>query len=172
MSLASHFKKMSNIFTINVGLTESAAHTFTTESVTLNVDPLSQEVIVVLAADIDVQGVNLIATKRTTVNASISTTTRTTVGGLESSNVIANKTTTIVADAANAVSFESQHPDSPASNALEWIGLVATDDIHLNIEGSSDQTSAGTMQARLWCIRAQVKDAGVYAALVQSELLG
>jgi len=172
MTLASHFKKMSNVFTINTDLTESAAHTFTSSTISLNVDPLSQQVIIVLAADIDVQGVNLVATKRTTVNASISTTARTTVGGLESSNVIANKTTTIVADAANSVAFESQHPDSPTSSALEWIALVATDDIHLNIEGSGDQTSAGTMQARLWCIRASVKDAGVYAALVQSELLG
>jgi len=172
MSLAQHFKKMSNVFTVNLSLSESAAHTFTSETVALNVDPLSQEVIVVLAADMDVQGVNLVATKRTTVNASVSTTARTTVGGLESANVIANKTITIVADAANSVGFESHHPDSPTADALEWIAIVATDDIHLNIEGSADQTSAGSMQARLWCIRAQVKDAGVYAALVQSELLG
>ena len=172
MSLSKYFKKMSNIFTINTGLTESGANTFTTEAVTLNVDPLSQEVIVVLAADIDVQGVDLIATKNTTVNASISTTTRTSVGGLESANVIANKTIHIRSDAANSVSFESQHPDSPTSNALEWIGIVATDDIHLNIESSADNVNAGTMQVRLWCMRCSVKDAGVYAALVQSELLG
>lgn len=172
MSLAQHFKKMSNIFTVNVKLTESAPATFTTETVALNVDPLSQEVIVVLAADIDVTGVNLVATKNTIVQASVSTTARTTVGGLQSANVIANKNIAIRTDAASAVSFESQHPDSPTSNALEWIAIVATDDIHLNIEGSSDNTGTGHMNARLWCIRAQVKDAGVYAALVQSELLG
>ena len=171
MSLSAHFKKMSNVFTVSVGLTESAAHTFTSDTIAMNVDPLSQEVLIVLAADIDVQGVNLVATKRTTVNASISTTARTTVGGLESTNVIANKTITVLSDAANSVAFESQHPDSPTAEALEWIALVATDDIHLNIEGSTDQTSAGTMQARLWMIRAQVKDPGVYASLVQSELL-
>jgi len=172
MALSQHFSKMSNVFTVNTQLTESGAHTFTSDTIALNVDPLSSEIIIVLAADIDVQGVDLVATKNTTVNASISTTARTTVGGLESSNVIANKTIHIRADAANAVSFESQHPDSPTSNNLDWIALIATDDIHLNIQGSADQVSAGTMQARLWCIRGRVKDAGVYSALVQSELLG
>ena len=172
MALTQHFKKMSNVFTINTSLTESGAHTFTTSTVAMNVDPLSQEVIIVLAADLDVQGVNYIATKNTTVNGSVSTTVRTSVGGLESSNVIANKTIHIRTDAVGGVSFESQHPDSPTARELDWIALVATDDIHLNIEGSADQTSAGTMQVRLWCIRGQVKDPGVYAALVQSELLG
>ena len=172
MALSTHFSKMSNVFTVNVSLAESGAHTFTTSTIAMNVDPLSQEVIIVLAADIDVQGVDLVATKNTTVNASISTTARTSVGGLESANVIANKTLHIRSDAANSVSFESQHPDSPTARDLDWIALVATDDIHLNIEGSADQVSAGTMQARLWCIRGRVKDAGVFAALVQSELLG
>ena len=172
MSLSTHFKKMSNVFTINTSLTESAPNTFTSDTVSLNVDPLSQQVIIVLAADIDVTGVDLVATKNTIVQASISTTARTTVGGLQSSNVIANKNIAIRADAANAVSFESRHPDSPTSSALEWIALIATDDLHLNIEGNSDNTGTGHMNARLWCIRASVKDAGVYAALVQSELLG
>jgi len=162
---------MSNVFTVSLSLVESGAHTFTTETVSMNVDPLSQEILVILGADVDLQGVDLVATKNTAINASISTTARTTVGGLSSTNVIAQKRIAIRADAANAVSFESQHPDSPTSSNLEWVALVATDDIHLNIEGSADQVSAGTMQARLWMIRAQVKDPGVYAALVQSELL-
>jgi len=171
MSLSTHFKKMSNVFTVSVSLTESGAHTFTSDTVAMNVDPLNQEILIVLAADIDVQGVDLVATKNTAINCSISTTARTSPGGLNSNNVIAQKRIAIRADAANAVSFESQHPDSPAATNLEWIALVATDDIHLNIEGSADQVSAGTMQARLWMIRASVKDAGVYASLVQSELL-
>jgi len=172
MTLAQHFKKMSNVFTVNTSLSESGASTFTTSTIAMNVDPLSQEVIIVLAADIDVQGVALVATKNTAVNASVSTTTRTTVGGLNSSNVIAAKRIAIRADAANAVSFESSHPDAPTSSSLDWIALVATDDIHLNLEGNADNTDVGAMQVRLWCIRGQVKDPGVYAALVQSELLG
>lgn len=172
MSLSTHFKKLSNVFTLNVALTESAAGTFTTSEVALNVDPLSAEVIIVLAADIDVQGIDYVTNSQTRIRASISTTARTSPGGLQDSNVIAVKRVGIRTDAVGGVGFESQHPDAPVANELEWIALIATDNVHLNIEGSATQVTAGTMQARLWCMRGQVKDPGVYAALVQSELLG
>jgi len=172
MSLSTHFKKMSNVFNLNVSLTESAANTFTTSTIALNVDPLSSEVIIVLAADMDVQGVDYISGGNNAINASISTTARTSVGGLNSANVIVMKRIACRTDAIGGTGFESQHPDGPVAAELEWIALIATDNVHLNIEGSATQATAGTMQARLWCIRAQVKDAGVYSALVQSELLG
>lgn len=171
MSLSKSFKNMSNIFTISASLTESGASTFTNSVLEVNTDPLSQEAILILSADMDVQGVNLVATKNTAVNASLSTVARTTVGGLNNNNVIAQKRIAIRADAANAVSFESQHPDSPTATGLDYIGLVVTDNIHLNIEGSADNTGIGTVQVRLFCIRAEIKDSGVFAALVQSELL-
>jgi len=172
MALSTHFKKLSNVFTLNVSLSESAAGTFTTSEISLNVDPLSAEVIIVLACDVDVQGVDYISGGNNAINASLSTTARTSVGGLNSSNVIAVKRVATRTDAIGGTGFESQHPDSAVANELEWIALIATDNVHLNIEGSATQATAGTMQARLWLMRGQVKDAGVYAALVQSELLG
>jgi len=172
MSLSTHFKKMSNVFTVNVALNETAAATFSSSVVAMNVDPLSNEIIIILACDVDIQGVDYISGGNNAINASLSTTARTTVGGLNSSNVIAVKNISTRTDAVGGVAFESQHPDGPVAAQLEWIALVATDDIHLNIQGSATQATAGTMQARLWCIRGQVKDPGVYAALVQSELLG
>jgi hypothetical protein len=172
MSLSTHFKKMSNVFTVNVALNETAAATFSSSVVAMNVDPLSNEIIIILACDVDIQGVDYISGGNNAINASLSTTARTTVGGLNSSNVIAVKNISTRTDAVGGVAFESQHPDGPVASQLDWIALVATDDIHLNIQGSATQATAGTMQARLWCIRGQVKDPGVYAALVQSELLG
>jgi len=172
MSLSTHFKKMSNVFTLSIGIVESAANTFTTEEIPLNVDPLSSEVIIVLAADMDIQGVDYISGGNNNVRGSLSTTARTDVGTLSDSNVIAVKSIDTRTDAIGGTGFESQHPDGPVAAELEWIALVATDNVHMNIEGSATQATIGKMQCRLWCIRAQVKDPGVYSALVQSELLG
>ena len=172
MSLSTHFKKMSNVFTLSLGIVESAANTFTTTEVALNVDPLSSEVIIILAADMDIQNIDYITGGNNSIKGSVSTTARTSVGSLDDSNVIAIKRIATRTDAVGGVAYESQHPDGPVAAELEWIALVATDNVHLNIEGSATQATAGTMQCRLWCIRAQVKDPGVYSALVQSELLG
>ena len=163
-------KKTSETIVISSGLSESGASTFTTSEVDLQLDPLNNEVFVITAMDIDLQGVNIVATKNTAVNASISTVTRTSVGGIDTNNVLAAKRIAIRADAVSAVAFESMSPDTPVMGKSNWTAILATNNFHLNIEGSADNTGVGAMQTRIWGYRAKAT-AAVYASLVQSELL-
>ena len=48
------FKKTSEVLTISGSVTETAANTFTQQTVSLPLDPLNNEVFVVLAIDLDV----------------------------------------------------------------------------------------------------------------------
>jgi hypothetical protein len=52
---------------------------------------------------------------------------------------------------------------------LEYIGIVATNDMFLSIEGRGN-SAAKAVGCRVWGYRAKA-DAAIYAALVQSEVL-
>ena len=58
--------------------------------------------------------------------------------------------------------------DTPHAQ-LEYIGIIATNDFYLNIEGVQNAQAKGG-NARIWGYRAQA-DAATFAALTQSELL-
>lgn len=172
MALKDDFKNISNMFTVGATITESGASTFTTEQIDLNVDPLSQECIIILGVDMDLQGLSYISGANTAVSCSISTVARTTVGNIADNDVLCMKRIAARTDAVSGVGFESMNPDTPVANGnLDYIGLMVTDNAHLNIEGNAANLAIGTAQVRLYCVRARVKDSGVYAALVQSELL-
>jgi len=59
--------------------------------------------------------------------------------------------------------------DSGPSTQLAYLGIIATNDFHLNIQGTNN-TAVLFANARLYGFRARA-DASIYAALVQSELL-
>ena len=82
-------KETSQIIAISASVTESAANTFTSQQVDLQLNPLDNEVFVVYGIDIDAEEPDLITATVTTSRASLSTTSRTTVGGLADSNVLA-----------------------------------------------------------------------------------
>ena len=162
-------KPTSGVIVISQGITESAASTFTSQKVDLQLNVLDREVFVVLAADIDVRPPDLTADDSTQSTMSISTVERTSVGGLDKSNVlaVANITTKSVTDV-GAVTNMYMSTESPHAQ-LDYIGIIATNDFYLNIEGARN-SSAIAGNARLWGYRAQA-DAATYAALTQSELL-
>jgi len=162
-------KPTSGVIVISQGVTESAADTFTEEKVDLQLNALDREVFVVLAADIDVRPPDMKTDSTTQVSMSISVTQRTSVGGIDKSNVLAaaNITTTNVGDTA-AVTNSYSSTESPHAQ-LEYIGIIATNDFYLNIEGQGN-AAAKAGNARLWGYRAQA-DAATFAALTQSELL-
>ena len=162
-------KPTSGVIVISQGITESAASTFTSQKVDLQLNVLDREVFVVLAADIDVRPPDLTADDSTQSTMSISTVERTSVGGLDKSNVlaVANITTKSVTDV-GAVTNMYMSTESPHAQ-LDYIGIIATNDFYLNILGARN-SSAISGNARLWGYRAQA-DAATYAALTQSELL-
>ena len=162
-------KPTSGVIVISSKVTESAADTFTREKVDLQLNVLDREVFVVTAADIDVRPPANRADTKTQVSMSISTTERDSVGGIDKSNVLAaaNITTQNVADTCVVTNHYSS-TESPHAQ-LEYIGIIATNDFFLNIQGQNNgAVTAGN--ARLWGYRAQA-DAATFAALTQSELL-
>lgn len=162
-------KPTSGVIVISSGITESAADTFTDQKVDMQLNVLDREVFVVTAVDIDVRPPGNRTDTKTQASMSVSTTERTSVGGLDKSNVLAVANITIenVGDTCVAVNSYSS-TESPHAQ-LEYIGIIATNDFYLNIQGSNNGFAlAGN--ARLWGYRAQA-DAATFAALTQSELL-
>ena len=159
----------SSLIQISASVTESAANTFTIEQIDLQLNPLDREVFVVQAVDIDLQPAELIADKTAVAAVSLSSTRRTTVGGIDFPNVIATKRITTASETGvGAVTNEYMASDSPASN-LDYIAIVATNDMFLNVEGAQN-TNPKSANARVYGYRARA-DAAIYAALVQSEAL-
>lgn len=159
----------SSLIQISAAVTESAANTFTVEQIDLQLNPLDRDVFVVQAVDLDLFPPNLIANTGTASAISLSSTRRTTLGGIDSSNVIAAKrieTQSVTGD--GAVTNEYEASDTPASN-LDYIAIVATNDMFLNIEGRAN-VAAMSGNTRVYGYRARA-DAAIYAALVQSEAL-
>lgn len=153
---------------ISSAVTESAANTFTTERVDLQLNALDQEVFIVYAIDLDLQEPEMIAATNTSARMSVSTVTRTTVGGLANPNVMGAARIVCQDDGVTAVVTDYSSDTAPHSQ-LEYIGIIATNDFYLNIQGSNN-TAPLVGQARLWGVRAKA-DASIYAALTQSELL-
>lgn len=162
-------KPTSGVIVISSGITESAVDTFTSAKVDLQLNVLDREVFVVTAADIDLRPPSLVLDKRTQSSMSISTVERTSVGGLDKSNVLAvANITTDNNDNTGVATYSYSSTESPHAQ-LEYINIIATNDFYLNIQGSNN-TAAGAANARLWGYRAQA-DAATFAALTQSELL-
>ena len=162
-------KPTSGVIVVSSNQIESALSTFTSGKVDLQLNVLDREVFVVTAIDIDMLPPALKADDVTVVSGSISTTQRTTVGGLDNSNVLAAmKITTQSITGVGACTNYFQSTESPHAQ-LEYIGIIATNDFYLNVESARNDAPAN-MNARLWGFRAQA-DASTFAALTQSELL-
>lgn len=159
----------SSLIQISATVTESALNTFTVEQIDLQLNPLDREVFVVQAVDLDLQPADMVDGKTSVSALSLSSTRRTTVGGIDFPNVIAAKRITTQAEGGvGAVTNEYMASDTPASN-LDYIAIVATNDFFLNIEGTNNTAAKGA-NARMYGYRARA-DAAIYAALVQSEAL-
>ena len=161
-------KQTSSLIQVSTSVTESAANTFTVEQVDLQLNPLDNEVFVVQAVDMDLFPPGLAAGTTSIAALSLSSTRRTTVGGIDFPNVIAAKRITTQEDGGAAVTNEYEASDTPASN-LDYIAIIATNDFFLNLEGSNNATALAA-NARIYGYRARA-DSSVYAALVQSEAL-
>jgi hypothetical protein len=162
-------KPTSGVIVISSDIAESAAATFTSEKVDLQLNVLDREVFVVQAIDLDVSAPVNRTDTLTQSNMSLSTVQRTTVGGINDSNVLAHKLIRMqnTGDTSVAVT-EYSSGDTPHAQ-LEYIGIIATNDFYLNIEGTANGLVIGG-NARVWGYRAQA-DAATFAALTQSELL-
>ena len=161
----------SAIITISGNTPETIANTFVQEQVPLNLDILNREVLLVYAIDLNTNNPDAQAGVNSSVAASLSTTSRTTIGTIANTNVLGESTKSIRAAGFvdGGVSFQDVSPETPTSNALDYIGIVSTNDFFVQVQGTGN-LSTRHCDWRMWCARAKVT-ADIYAALVQGETL-
>ena len=162
-------KQTSSLIVISEGAATSAPNTFTSEKVDLQLNPLDNEVFVVMGVDIDLGDPELIVGTDTIASMSISTTERTNVGSIGNSNVLAHSRIELQNDGAALVVRGEYKSDSGPSTQLAYLGIIATNDFYINSDGTGNVGNT-TGAARLYGFRARA-DASIYAALVQSEVL-
>ena len=163
-------KQTSDVVQISARVNESAANTFTQETVSLDLNPLDNEVFVVVAIDLNPTSPDAIDGTNTITTGCLSFQSRTSIGFVDSNNVLASHSKAIrAADfAQGGVAFEDTSLDTPPA-ALDYIGIIATSDFFISVQGTGNN-AAGSMSARMWGYRARA-DSSVYAALVQSQVL-
>jgi hypothetical protein len=163
-------KKTSDTVAISFGITESAANTFTQQQINLTLDPLNNEVFVVLAIDLDVAPPSGVPGTTTQSTMSLTTTSKTGVPNLSDSQLLARAQRQIIAAgfADYGAPFSHTSPETPVGE-LEYIGIIATNNVFVQIGGVAN-TGPLSGNGRMWGYRARA-DASTYGALVQSEVL-
>jgi len=160
----------SAIITISGNTGEAVAGTMVEEKVPLNLDILGREVLLVYAIDMNSGNPQSVPGTSTTVQSSLSSTSRTTVGTIANTNVLGAGRKAIVSGApGDSVGFEDISPETPTANALDYIGIISTNDFFVQIQGTNQPLTV-SVDWRMWCARAKVT-ADIYAALVQGETL-
>lgn len=164
-------KVTSSIITISGSTTETVLNAMTEEEVPLSLDILNREVLLVYAIDLNTTNPDAIAAINTASHASLSTTSRTSIGSIADVNVLAaaEKEIRAAGFVDGGVAFQDVSPETPTANALDYIGIVSTNDFFVQVEGFQN-LNLTTCQWRVWCARATVT-ADIYAALVQGEAL-
>ena len=162
------FKYTSDTFQISASILESAPNTATTQTINLNLDSLSREILVIQMVDMDLSTPDMVAGDRTQINASLND-ANVGVVGLSDSQAIAVANATILTDAAGtaAVSFQNAEPRY-AQMSDTPLFVSATDDLFLSVQGANNLTAQGLCQVRIFARRARA-DADTYAAILTSQ---
>lgn len=163
-------KQSSSVIVIGAQVVESGANTFTQERIDLQLNPLDNEVFVVQAVNLDLQPPEALAATDTSVRTSMTTTSQSAMPSLSSSVTLAQSEMVIRAAGFvdGGVGFQQHSMDTPPTG-LDYIGIIATNDFFLQIQGGGNAT-AKLANCKVYGYRAKA-DAATYAALVQSEVL-
>ena len=170
LGTAMALKKTSDIIAISFEVTETAMNTFTQETINLSLDPLNNEIFVVVAVDLDVGAPSGLAGINTQSSAALTTTSKTGMPNLSDTQCLARSQIKFQAagfgDYAAVVATRS--PETPVGN-LDFIGIIATNNAFVQVAGSNNAGAIG-VSGRMWGYRARA-DVGTYSALIQSEVL-
>ena len=161
----------SALIAISTSITESAANTFSFDTVDLQLSPLDNQIFVITKVDADLQTPSLVAGTRASLDVTLSTVQRTNTGSLADNNVVAvfRKFVEGAAGLTTSINSIDESPDQSAPG-MDYLAIVFTSDLFLNIAGANN-TAALTGNARIWGYVATATSS-VYAAGVQQELLG
>jgi len=164
------FKKTSDLIAVSFGIDESAPNTYTQEEIALQLDVLNNEIFVVLAVDINLLPPDAVAGTNTSTAGSVTSTSQTVIGNLDSTNTIATARDFIQAGGFvdGGVGFSRTAMESYTGD-VDYIALIATNNFFVSVQGLNN-LAAKASTGRVWGYRARA-DASTYAALVQSEVL-
>ena len=163
-------KSTSSPVAVSFLLTETAPNTFIQSEIDLALNPLDNEVFVVLAVDLNVSPPDAIAATDTDVQGSITSTSQTGTVSLNNSNclAVAERTIRAAGFVDGGVTFTHMSGETPTAD-LDYIGIIATSNFFVQVQGNNNVAAKG-ITGRLWGYRATAS-ASTYAALVQSEVL-
>ena len=165
-------KATSSPIQISASVTEVAANALVIDQIDLTLNVLDNEVFVVTQLNLDVDAPDSIANTSTAVDATISTTRRTTVGSIADQNVLGSSSRQIICNAGmtpdGGIPFEREDPLFVSLDS-DYLGIIATNNAFLNLVGTNNN-NIKQVRARIYGYRATA-DSSTYAALVQSELL-
>ncbi len=162
-------KETSSLIQISSLVVEAGPNTFTQAEVDLQLNPLDNEVFIVYAIDVNAGAPDLNAAVSSATFASVSNTSRTSVGSIANSNVLGIAQHSIKNDGVSAVPFSEYAPETPTGMGLDYIGIIATNNFFIQLLGVNNLV-AKDCEVRMYGVRARA-DASIYAALVQSEVL-
>ena len=168
--MAKSYKITSDPFFINASVTESAVDTFTQVQISAPLDSLNQEGLLIHAVYFSGDEPGRVPNANSQVRLQVTSTSKTGIVGANDANLISGQSRVI---SGGAVEFSGPHLiDLVGSNApyqeTDNLGLVATDDLFLGIEGVN-QTAVRSGACRIVASRIKL-DSAAYAALVTNEL--
>ncbi len=165
-------KASSSPIQISSQVFELAPNTFVTDQIDLTLNVLDNEVFVVTQLNIDVDAPDSIAGTSTQVEASVSTTRRTSVGTIADQNVLGFANRQIICNGAMTPDgghvFDREDPLFTSLD-IDYLGIIATNNAFLNLVGIANGNIKAA-RCRIYGYRATAS-ASLYAALVQSEVL-
>ena len=160
------FKYTSDTFQISAFSQETAPNTLNTQTINLNLDSLSREILVIQYVDIDVSLPDLNAGVRTTISCSLND-SDVGVAGLSNRQAIAVASNSIIYDGIVAVGFSNSEPRNSQQADIPLF-VSATDDLFLSVLGVGNLAAQGLAQVRIFARRARA-DADTYAAILTSQ---
>jgi len=168
--MAKAYKITSDPFFVNGSITESAANTYTQAEISLPLDSLNQEGVLVHAVYFTSTEPERVVNAKTVCALQVSSTSKTDIVGANDANLIARRQLIVLGGAAefsgpNIIDLIGQ--DAPYTEA-DNLMIVATDNVFFAIKGDNN-TGAMQGQFRMVCSRVKL-DAAAYAALVTNEL--
>ena len=168
--MAKAYTVTSDPFYVNGSLTESAPSTYTQTEISLPLDSLNREGIIVHAIYYSGEEPERVPNALSQIRMQVTTTSKTQIVGANDANLLSRQEKYVMGGAAE---FSGPHMiDVIASNepyqVADNLGLVATDNLFLAIQGTN-QAAAKSCQFRAVCSRIKLS-ADAYAALVTNEL--
>ena len=168
--MAKSYKVTSDPFFVNGSITESAANTFTQSEISLPLDSLNQEGVLVHAVYWTSSEPSTVAGSNSSLTVQLCATGKTGIVGANDANLIARQEKFITSTGIEVSAIVTQDfigseaPYQESDNLM----IIATDNVFLGILGGNN-AAPRSGQFRMVCSRVRL-DAAAYAALVTNEL--